>query len=835
MRFAVRFAVLFATLLLIFLSACSDDSSQEPIADATDGGSTDAGDIDAGDADVEAMQYSATIRYTSYGVPHVVADNYGDLMFGVGYAQAESHICTLADGYTKVGSRRAEFFGPGTDDVHINSDFAFLTLGLHELATETLPTLDPDLQDGIAGFAAGYNHYLVEAGVENLPSDCAGAAWIEPIDAVDVFAYALHLTLFSSALPFLDEIGSAQPPSSNKSGDIDEADMVMDAPAFNALELGSNGWGIGSDLTESGRGILVANPHFPWRGQLRFWENHQTVPGVVDVYGASLLGSPIVNIGFNEHLGWTHTVSASQRFTAYRVELDEEDPTRYAYGDETRDMTSSEHTIQVLRGGNLESVSRTMWHSHYGPMLNISGVGWGRSIALTYRDANHANTALASHWFEMGRSTNLDEFRATHRDQNGIPFVNTIYADAEGNAFYTDSTQVPNLSDETYARWLASVDSDPLVSAADGFGFTLLDGSDPRNEWVEAEGARRLGNIPPDEVPSLLRTDFVANANQSHWATNPAAPLEGFSPLYGGERIRLLPRTRTNLLYLTESSDDSYAGGDGLWALAEAEAMFFGGRTMLSGLLLASLIERCDGASADTLSASGSAENIEAACDALGGWDGLLRPDSEGVFVFREFLATFDSGDLTGQGAVFADEFDFADPVYSPNTPTTAPEDGADPWLEALDEAWSVLDEAGLAVDATLADGQVTPHADGFISVPGGNGTEGAFNIVAYVNSNATLLPGIERRGVVNSATDLTTEGYVTDYGSSFVMVVSWGDEGPEARAILTYSESGDPDSPHWEDQLSLFSEGTLRPVLFDEADIEADPNLRVVEVATAP
>jgi len=50
---------------------------------------------------------------------------------------------------------------------------------------------------------------------------------------------------------------------------------------------------IGSDRTESGTGgILMANPHFPWEGELRFEEVQLTVPGEVDVYGAQLIGVP---------------------------------------------------------------------------------------------------------------------------------------------------------------------------------------------------------------------------------------------------------------------------------------------------------------------------------------------------------------------------------------------------------------------------------------------------------------------------------------------------------------------------------------------------------------
>lgn len=39
----------------------------------------------------------------------------------------------------------------------------------------------------------------------------------------------------------------------------------------------------------------------------------------------------------------------------------------------------------------------------------------------------------------------------------------------------------------------------------------------------------------------------------------------------------------------------------------------------------------------------------------------------------------------------------------------------------------------------------------------------------------------------------------------------------------MTYSQSEDPRSPHFDDQTRLYGEGQLRPVLFEEADIAAD------------
>ena len=93
-------------------------------------------------------------------------------------------------------------------------------------------------------------------------------------------------------------------------------------------DTGSNAWAVGAELVTGGEGgLLVANPHFPWEGELRFWEVHLTVPGELDIYGGNLIGLPGIGIGFTEEFAWSHTVSAGNRFTAYTLTLDPNDPT----------------------------------------------------------------------------------------------------------------------------------------------------------------------------------------------------------------------------------------------------------------------------------------------------------------------------------------------------------------------------------------------------------------------------------------------------------------------------------------------------------------------------
>jgi acyl-homoserine-lactone acylase len=88
------------------------------------------------------------------------------------------------------------------------------------------------------------------------------------------------------------------------------------------------------------------------------------------------------------------------------------------------------------------------------------------------------------------------------------------------------------------------------------------------------------------------------------------------------------------------------------------------------------------------------------------------------------------------------------------------------------------------------------------------------------------------RGEVINDNTDLTTEGYVVNYGSSFVMALQFTPDGPRARAFLTYSQSDDPTSPYYSDQTRLFSDKQWRTILFDEEAILDDPGLELERVS---
>ncbi len=184
----------------------------------------------------------------------------------------------------------------------------------------------------VRGYVAGINKWLRANNVTD--AACKGNGYLKP-DAkpIDVW-YGVYLAnLLASAGVFVKEIVDADPPAPDDPG---LPQLPLRAAAFTAVErdtllaalgkdpespFGSNATAVGGAETSTGKAMLLGNPHFPWFGRYHFTQQHLTIPKKYDVAGASLIGSPVVNIGFNNNVAWSHTVSTAYRFTPYEYKL----------------------------------------------------------------------------------------------------------------------------------------------------------------------------------------------------------------------------------------------------------------------------------------------------------------------------------------------------------------------------------------------------------------------------------------------------------------------------------------------------------------------------------
>ncbi|MEO6627848.1 MAG: penicillin acylase family protein, partial [Aquihabitans sp.] len=846
--------VLATGLMFGTLGACSSDNdSASTTTEVARPGETKGEVIGTG------SNYQATIRRTTGGVPHITGKTLPDAAFGQGWASGEDRTCDLADQVIKIRGERAQWLGAGEEDANINSDVAWRAVGIYERATADWAKVSDDVRTTLTAYTAGCNAHLKNTGVDNLAGWCKGQPWVKPLKPVDVYAEARTIALSASSARVIPYLAATPPEAPVKSPDattvpaapsnlrqpisslvqpasnpmVAPAQTVVAAPpaaarpafdadAFSAAitalqpdELGSNGWAIGKDRSTGGGGMLMANPHFPWEGELRFWEVHLTVPGSIDAYGVQLTGLPGIGIGFTKEFGWTHTVSAGNRFTAYKLALKPGSPTTYKYGSEWREMTPTKQTIEVKGAdGKVTDIERTTWASHYGPMIDFPGVGWTADQAMTYRDANIDDDEILDQYFGMLQAKSFDEFVNVHDKVNGIPLFNTIATSADGRAWYADTSATPNLSKAAQAAYDASLTTDIIAKVAAGSGAIVLDGSDPQFEWVDEPGARDPGLVPPERQPRVERSDYVFNANDSFWFPHATALLTGdYSIFHGRQGTERSPRTRENATVLSDTSAKGASGADGTFTLDELADAALANRGYTSRVLREDVVKRCQGATAPVAvpelaavepaagSTAAAVPGLPAAqidigpeCAVLAAWDGVYDLDRVGPQVWREFMARFEVD------AVWAVPFDATRPLTTPSGLVAAPSDPAvpDPVLVNLARAAQTLEAAGFPIDTKLGEIQFALRNGKRIPIHGGNGADGTTNVVTSggggtIQDPALLDRKVERLVAGSTLSRVNGEsGYSVSYGTSFMMALDFTKSGPKAKAFLTYSNTED-------------------------------------------
>ncbi|MGL5003538.1 MAG: penicillin acylase family protein [Casimicrobium sp.] len=301
----------------------------------------------------------ATIERTTYGIPHITAPDAETLAFGLAYAFAQDNVCMATNHLVTVRGERALHFGGATQGL----------LGLRAMPNEQIDTfVTQHMNDAMLatqwskasleaqalarGYVAGYNRSLADHR-DKLPAACNAQAWVKPMTLAEYYRTTELSAIQAGAAAFADAVVAAKPPAAKVTGILPAKDVFAQEVWAKMKEIGiidspygSNGWAFVKDVTENSRGVLLGNPHFPWVGPNRFYQMHLTIPGSIDVMGASLAFGSVVTIGFNRDIAWSHTVSTGRRFTLFELTLAENDPTTYLVDGNPEKMTSRNVSVR---------------------------------------------------------------------------------------------------------------------------------------------------------------------------------------------------------------------------------------------------------------------------------------------------------------------------------------------------------------------------------------------------------------------------------------------------------------------------------------------------------
>ncbi len=731
--------------------------------------------LGAGSASARSGPLPATVevRRTTDGIPHVRATTWRGIGNGHGRAQAEDALCTLADAFVTYRGQRSLYFGaegrPATRSTfarppNIDLDFFFKAFaGVDDIAA--LKREQPaDLNELIAGYADGYNRYLralrQQSGGIAQRHACAGAPWVRSITPDDVYRRMIAAGLAGGYTQFVSEIARAGPVAATPPAPSDKLSLAqrLGIAIGDARGIGSNALAFGQAATGERGSVLFGNPHWYWGGPDRFYQAHLTLPGKLDVAGVSFLGIPVIMIGFNNDVAWSHTVSAARRFGLFELTLDPADATRYLVDGISEPMQRQTLTVDVRRrSGAIEAVQRTLYRSRFGPMVDLgarhAALGWGAGKALAIRDINADNHRIFRNFLRWNQARSLDEFMAIQRQEAAMPWVNTAaIGRGDGRVWYADIGAVPGVPDD-----LRAACATPLSKAFAAIDprTPLLDGSRSACEWQTGTTSSQAGSMSVDQLPSLLREDYVANMNDSYWLTNPAQPLTGFASILGGEGQPLSMRGREGHRIAGEIAR---AGAGSARELAD--------RLMQKTLEARSYTaDRFKQPLIDQVCAPGDltrSTDLQQACEVLRSWSNRANAQDQGALLWDAFWARLQE---IPAAELYMNAFSVAAPLQTPDNLHAA-----DPRVAiALAHAVEDMRKNGMALDAPLGTLRFARSEGHRVPLFGGCDAEGYFT-VACASEGGYTMGG-------------------RSHGNSYLQVVYFDRHGVQAYTLLAHGE----------------------------------------------
>ncbi|NIA14844.1 MAG: hypothetical protein GWP08_12270 [Nitrospiraceae bacterium] len=544
-----------------------------------------------GSTDYAALAQQVEIRRDEYGVPHITGPTEEAVAFAQGYAQAEDYPESMPRVFLMARGEAAKYFGVD----YAEGDMKMKIIRLYEDSVERFPELPPNVQGMLNGFAAGYNLWL-EAYGDRQP-------WMLPADGPTILATARKLIAIDFGLP-LDQYDQIPEIVKARTACLDNGQqetLTPGASSFAATARGSNGWAIGKTRSASGRGILLANPHVSWEFPSLFHEAHLTVPGVMNVMGATFVGIPGIGVGFNENLGWTHTNSELDLADILELETDPANPDCYLYDGVSMPLEKRSLVVEVHTDGGLRQEQHTAYYTHFGPVIREYQ---GKRYAL--KAQNLDDIVMVEQWNRMAKARNLNEFKDALRVQ-GLTLFNVLYADREGNCYYTLSVRMP-VREKGYS-WGG-----------------IVPGNTWRTDW------RRL--YSPAEMPQALNPEsgFVQNCNESpYFATGNRSDMPRMPHIFDSD---IGPRTQRSYAMLS---------GDKSITLEEVKAYKFDTTCAEATALRPDLLR--------LLRNQGVATNKQA-LDVLEHWDGTLDAQALGAVLFMAWYDLYreDANPLFRQG-----------------------------------------------------------------------------------------------------------------------------------------------------------------------------------------
>lgn len=526
------------------------------------------------------------ILWDKFGVPHIYATSDSSLHFMSGWSHMKSHGDMVLKLYGEARGKSAELWGGGFE---VNKSMH--ALGIYDQLESSFNGLVPKYKKILRAFAAGVNAYAKKYGDELNEKYLK----VLPVTVYDIMAHMFRILNYEFLI----------------SGELYYAQKLMS---------GSNSWALTGNKTATGNAMLVVNPHLWWTDPF-LWYEQQFTTNEFNMYGASHVGFPFLNFGFNDFVSWTHTVNTLDNTDLYEIKKGE---SGYLLDGKYLPFEEISYSIKELKeDGTIETREFTRKKTKHGIVIKEME---DKAIAIRFAQMEDFVPCIEQYDL-MARAKNLEDISAALAFRQ-MPLLNTVCADRKGNIMYHFGGLVPKKNGD-WDKWQHPVSGD---SSAD--------------IWTDY--------YQIDELPKLVNpaTGWLQNSNDPPYTNtipavlNPSDFESHISPLYMDFRSQRAAR----LLY-----EEDAITFDRLVELKHDNKSELALRIQDDLLELKEL-------TSDSL--------VLAAIETMTNWDGSFDNESLGSIFFLEFTNTIASEKKIGLyqlGEFLKEKWSFNDPIKTPD------------------------------------------------------------------------------------------------------------------------------------------------------------------------
>lgn len=416
-----------------------------------------------GTVDIHGLTAAVTVQYDERGVPHIRAENEGDMYKALGYVHAQDRLFQMEMVRRLAKGELAEILGPDLLEV----DKLFRTLGIREHAQQYVKTMDFNSPSGKAlmAYLDGINQYQ-DTHRPPMEFDLLGIppAPFKPEDTIAVSGYLAYS--FAAAFktePVMTYIRDHLGPDYLRTFDTEwHAQGVVNTAVLGTRDLnqlahlsevsqralslaglpffqGSNAWAVAGSHTASGKPLLAGDPHISFSVPAVWYEAHLSSPGF-ELYGHYQALNPVALLGHNQRFGWSLTMFENDDIDLIAEKVNPDNAKQVWAGDQWVDLVERTETIAVKGKKPVKLVLRT---SPHGPIITdaFKEALDGKPVAMWWAFLQTENPILDA-FYELNRADTRDKAREAARKVHA-PGLNIVWANAAGDIAWWAAAKLP--------------------------------------------------------------------------------------------------------------------------------------------------------------------------------------------------------------------------------------------------------------------------------------------------------------------------------------------------------------------------------------------------------